>query len=204
MKYPVVRFKTMEVALKEMEPFIRDGIHLQSGKPFQKLGGMRSREALANWLLCAVMTATGQRNLTFSSDPVGGDGILIDSNTDETFQAEHVMVPRLKGGENADAHSLVLDAIEQKRTKGGKAYASGKTLVVFLDAGAGEWFPNRVAKALPQPLHFDTVWVVGLQGIDDGEYVYGVVSLDLSAGKAPTFLVRLSKDFTDWTVYQSQ
>jgi hypothetical protein len=118
MKYPVVRFKTMEVALKELEPFIRDGGHLQSGKPFEKLGGMRSREALANWLLCAVVTATGQRDLTFSSDPVGGDGILIDSKTDETFQTEHVMVPRLKGGEHADAHSLQGNRVKKSVTKG--------------------------------------------------------------------------------------
>jgi hypothetical protein len=118
MKYPVVRFKTMEVALKELEPFIRDGGHLQSGKPFEKLGGMRSLEALANWLLCAVVTATGQRDLTFSSDPVGGDGILIDSKTDETFQTEHVMVPRLKGGEHADAHSLQGNRVKKSVTKG--------------------------------------------------------------------------------------
>jgi len=57
MKYPVVRFKTMEVALKELEPFIRDGGHLQSGKPFEKLGGMRSREALANWFVCVARSA---------------------------------------------------------------------------------------------------------------------------------------------------
>ena len=61
-------------------------------------------------------------------------------------------------------------SIDQKRARGGEAYARGKTLVVFLDAAAGAWFPNRVAKALPDPLYFDEVWVVGLYGIENGEY----------------------------------
>jgi hypothetical protein len=39
----------------------------------------------------------------------------------------------------------------------GEPYASGKTLIVFLDAAVGEWFPNRVARALPDPLYFATV-----------------------------------------------
>lgn len=36
MKHDVRRFKSMEICLKELEPFIRDGMHLQSGKPFKK------------------------------------------------------------------------------------------------------------------------------------------------------------------------
>lgn len=199
MKYPVKQFKSMEIALKELEPFIRDGQHLQSGRPFELMGGMRSREALANWLLCATVNATGGRKVTFSSDPIGGDGILIDQETGEVFPTEHVMVPKQKGGENA-AQKLVLDAIEHKRTKGGAAYASGKTLVVFLDAGAGEWFPNRVAKALPDPLHFAAVWVVGFQRIENGSYVYGVTSLENAGGNAPMYLVRISAGFDKWEV----
>src|SRR5262245_47994634 len=134
MKYPVTRFKSMELALKQIEPFVKNGVHLQSGKPFEKLGGMRSREILANWLLCATINAIEGRRLTFSSDPTGGDGIVRDEDTGETFPTEHVMVPRQKGGDNADAQALILEAIELKRSKGGEAYASGKTLVVFLDA----------------------------------------------------------------------
>jgi hypothetical protein len=41
MKYPVTRFRGLAVALKELEPFVRNGQHLQTGKPFQKMGGMR-------------------------------------------------------------------------------------------------------------------------------------------------------------------
>jgi hypothetical protein len=160
----------MEVALKELSRFIVDGKHLQSGYPFEKFGDMRSREAVANWLLCAVVNAIGQRELSFTSDPVGGDGILIDAKTGESFQTEHVMVPRHKGGAEADVHQLILDAIEQKRSKGGAAYAAGKLLVVFLDVAAGPWFPSRVARVLPDPLYFDEVWVAGLQPVSNGEY----------------------------------
>jgi len=204
MKHQVKRFKSMEIALRELEPFVRDGMHLQSGKRFEQMGRMRSREALANWLLCAVVNHTGQRELSFTSDPTGGDGILEDAKTGETLLTEHVMVPRHNGGEDADAHALVLDAINQKRAKGGEPYARGKTLVVFLDAAGGEWFPNRVAKAMPDPSYFDDVWVVGLYGIENAEYVYGVTQLDLSSGNAPVYTVRINSDFTSWVVKEFQ
>jgi hypothetical protein len=38
---------------------------------------------------------------------------------------------------------------QAKATKGGAAYAAGKTLVVFLDAGLGEWKPNLVDDKMP-------------------------------------------------------
>jgi len=135
MKYPVRRFKSLEVALKEMEPFVRDGAHLQSGKRFKQLGDMRSREILANWLVCVTINAVNGQELMFSSDPIGGDGIIQDGGTGETWATEHVMVPSHAAGKDDDAKSLILKAIEQKRTKGGAAYAEGKTLVVFLMQG---------------------------------------------------------------------
>jgi hypothetical protein len=204
MKYPVARFKSLAVALKELEPFIRNGKHLQTGKPFKKFGGMLSREVLANWLLCVAINSTDNRELTFSSDPVGGDGIVFDSATGETWPTEHVMVPRLRPGETGDGEALILKAIEHKRSKGGAAYAAGKTLIVFLEAGAGIWFPNKVARQLPDPLLFTAAWVVGLQGVVEGEYAYNVTSLDISEGDAPAVLVRVGKDFDTWRVKRVQ
>jgi DNA invertase Pin-like site-specific DNA recombinase len=185
MNYPVTRFTSLAVALKEIEPFIRNGGHLQTGKPFKKFGGMRSRELLANWLLCVAINSVSEGKLTFSSDPIGGDGIICDDVTGETWPTEHVMVPRLRAGQTDDAEALILKAVEQKRGMGGAAYAGGKTLIVFLDAGAGTWLPNKVARQLPKPLHFTTVWVVGLQRVEAGEYVYGVTNLDVSEGQCP-------------------
>jgi hypothetical protein len=69
---------------------------------------------------------------------------------------------------------LILKATEKKVSRGGAAYATGKTLIGFLDAGAGVWFANKVARNLPDPLHFAASWVAGLQGVEAGEYVYGV------------------------------
>lgn len=204
MKQRVTRFKTMEVALKELEPYIRDGQHLQTGKPFAQMGGMRSREMLANWLICAVLNHGSDREMSFASDPSGGDGIIVDARTLVGFPTEHVMVPRQRGVSSAGAHELVLDAINKKRSKGGEAYACGKTLIVFLDAAAGLWYPNRVAKALPRPLYFDGVWVVGLHGVEGEEYVYGITHLDLSNGDAPAFRLRISSDFTAWKIDKIQ
>jgi hypothetical protein len=204
MKYPVTQFKGLAAALKEIEPFVRSGQHLQTGKPFEKFRGMRSREILANWLVCVATNAATEGKLTFCSDPIGGDGIICDSATGETWPTEHVMVPRLRAGQTDDAETLILKAIDQKRDKGGAAYAAGKTLIVFLDAGAGTWFPNRVARRLPDPLHFAAVWVVGLQGVEAGKYIYGVTNLDLTEGNAPTLLVRIKEDFGAWEVTRTQ
>lgn len=202
MKYHTTRFKSLDVALKELEPFIRNGEHLQTGKQFDKFGGLRSRELLANWLLCVTINAeSGTEDMTFTSDPLDGDGIIYNTATEEAYPTEHVMVPEDCSGEAVDVEMRILEAIERKRRKGGAAYASGKSLVVFLNAGGGgAWFPNRVAKRLPTPLHFAIVWVVGLHQVQDGAYVYGVTQLDVSEGNAMVWHVRIGKDFGKWRV----
>jgi hypothetical protein len=179
---------------------------LQTGKPFKKFGGMRSREMLANWLVCVAINAEDGIELTFYSDPVGGDGIICNVATGETWPTEHVMVPRLREGQTGDAEALILNAIQQKRLRGGAAYARGKTLIVFLEAGpaAGKWFPNSVALQLPRPLDFATAWVVALKGVEVEEYVYSVTNLDVSEGDAPTLLVRIGKEFNAWRVTRIQ
>lgn len=208
MRHQVTRFKNLGVALSELERSIRrSGDHLQTGKPFRQFGGMRSREMLANWLLCVVGNYTRQADqLTFSSDPIGGDGVITNTITGETWPTEHVLVPRIPAGKSAYVEALILKAIAGKQAKGGAAYASGKTLVVFANAGDHtRWFPNRVARELPGTFDFAAVWVVALQTIEaDGAYVYGVTLLDLSVGNAPTFLVRIAPDFGSWVVGQIQ
>jgi hypothetical protein len=200
MKYQVTHFKSLKDALKELERFIRDGAHLQTGRPSAQLIDLRSREALANWLLCvSVNSVTQPGRLTFSSDPLGGDGIICDTMTEETWPTEHVMVPDLPGSEAKDVEALILEKVSLKWNRG-PTYASGKTLVVFLNAGGGRWFPDQVARRLPSPLHFEAVWVVGLQGVEADEYIYNVTRLDLSRGHAPAWRVRIGKEFDDWQV----
>jgi hypothetical protein len=205
MKYRVTRFKSLEVALKELEPFIRNGRHLESGRPFKRFGGMLSREALSNWLLCAVFNLeTGTERLTFTSDPVDGDGILHDTTTGETWRTEHVMVPKPPDEEPIHVEPLIVAAIEDKQGKGGASYASGKTLVVLLNVGGGvQWFPYKVAKGLPAT-DFAAIWVVGLHAVENGQYVYGVSELDAADGVAHTWLVRIANDFRSWQVHRVQ
>src|SRR5688500_7330042 len=128
---------------------------------------MRSREALANWLICVVLNFEyGSDRMSFTSDPTGGDGVIHDSQTQMTWRTEHVMVRRpLSPQEKAHREPVqteITEAVALKQAIGGAAYASGKHLIVFLDSGGGEWHPNKVARALPQPLLFVDAWVVGL------------------------------------------
>jgi hypothetical protein len=204
-KHAVTRFKSMKVALKELEQFIRNARQLYSGRPLKRFGMMLPREMVANWLMCAVINAeAGTERLTFTSDPTGGDGILHDTETGNTWPTEHVMVPRAPEDETPDIDALILKTIELKQKKGGAAYAGGKTLIVFLEAG-GEvpWYPNRVAKALPKN-DFTDVWVVGLQGQADGVYTYGVTQLDVADGNAATWIVRIHADSEAWEVTRLQ
>lgn len=204
MKYEVRRFKSLKICLKELEPFIRNGEHLRTGKGFEKFGEMRSREILANWLLCAVLSTERGYDFEFTTDPLGSDGILRDPKTEETWPTEHVIAMAPRDGSAADVAALALAAVQKKQAKGGKAYASGKTLVAFLEvAGGGQWFPNKVAKALPKH-DFVDVWAVGLQGVKNDEYAYGVTQLDADGGDTPTWLVSIAKDFETWSIDRIQ
>jgi len=165
---------------------------------------MRSREALANWLLCAVLNPdTRSERFTFTSDPLGGDGIIYDSSSKESYQTEHVMVPKLRAGDARSIEALIVQAAKQKQEKGGKPYAEGKILIVLLDAGGGEWYPNRATRLLPAT-NFLEVWVVGLQFAQDGNYVYGVSKLEMLASGAPTWTVQIAATFDAWTVRRMQ
>jgi hypothetical protein len=84
MKYHVIRFKDLNVALKKIEPMVRDPRRLRTGKPLEKFEYMRPREMLANWLLCATFETIEGRELMFYSDPIGGDGLIRDEATEKT------------------------------------------------------------------------------------------------------------------------
>lgn len=205
MSYKTTRFKSMEVALRELEPYIKSGAHLETGKPFKQFGNARSRELVANWMICAAVNAEegAEERMEFHSDPVGGDGIIVDSKSGESWPTEHVLVPMPRTSTVPDIEASIAKAIADKQKKGGAAYATGKTLVVFLNSGGGEWMPTRVTKNLPAH-DFGAVWVVGLCSADDGEYVYGVANLHLEIGQAPTWTVHIAKDFGSWSVERKQ
>jgi hypothetical protein len=197
MKHVVTRFKSPKIALKELEPFIQNGKHLKTGKPFKRFADARSRELLANWLMCATMNCIfGEGRLDFTSDPTGSDGLIIDTITGEVWITEHVMA--LPKG-NTIGDDLIVAAVEKKNTKGGAAYAEGKTLVVFAE-GIGQWTPSNVTKLLPDPLHFDAVWVVGLHAETCGTYTYNVSRLAYCSVPPLQAELTIAADFESWTV----
>jgi hypothetical protein len=108
--------------------------------------------------------------------------------------------------ETRDTDTLILDAVKAKEAKGA-AYARGKTLIVFLDAGLGEWKPNAVTRKLP-PGHFKNVWVVSVNGlVERGRYTYGVTCIRTGlnpAGNAPIWLVQIHEAFEFWEVERIQ
>ena len=85
---------------------------MQTGRPFEQFGDLRSREILANWLLCV---ATGPNRLDFASDPQGGDGIIIDSLTGETWNTEHILVPQSNDTVAIEESILAAVVKQQKR-----------------------------------------------------------------------------------------
>ena len=95
--------------------------------------------------------------------------------TETTWPTEHVLVSRIGGGKVADIETLILKTIERKQNKGAD-------------------------KRLPETLYFEEMWVVSLQSVNEGEYTYGVTLLNLSDGNAPTWRVRIGKDFDVWQV----
>ncbi len=57
---------------------------------------------------------------------------------------------------------------------------------------------------MPSPLHFAAVWMVNLQPVESGQYVYAVTHLDLSGVNAPVRLVCIHEDFSGWKVVPLQ
>jgi hypothetical protein len=118
-------------------------------------------------------------------------------------------VPRVGPDDTRDIDTLILDAVQAKESKGNAAYAAGKTLIVFLDAGLGDWKPNVVARKLPAG-HFKNVWLVGLHGAvsDDGEYTYAVTclrtGLEAQILRAPIWILRIHKTFESWKIRRVQ
>lgn len=207
LRYRVRSFVSLEKCLNELERFVLNGEHLLTGKPFRQFGHMRSREVLANWLLCAVLNfESGADRCYLSTDPEGGDGLIVDHEDGTGQPTEHVMVPRPRGRQASvcqGTEGSILRQIGIKNAKG-EAYGSGKVLVVFLDRGGEAWWPTRVARRLPSPLHFVEVWIVGLQRVVADGYIYAVTLLDIAEGHAPTWSVRINGDFRAWNVSRVQ
>jgi hypothetical protein len=206
MKIHVTRFVSMETSLSEIRRFLtREQLH--TGKRLAKFGGLLPREIWANWLFCAALNSERKdAPLCFTTDPDGGDGIIYDEANQAGWYTEHVMVPRQSPSQTKSLEELIAGAVNDKQLKGGKSYASGKTLLVFLEAGDGRrWDAIRATKELPAN-DFDKVWVVSLHSIVTYEWIYNVVFLKVpeDGGYAPVYQVRIEKTKPKWTVVRTQ
>jgi hypothetical protein len=84
---------------------------------------MRSREVLANWLICvAVDSEHWVDRFTFTSDPTGSDGIILDTVTQTSWPTEHIMVtmtrPNIAAEKTKEIGTRIVDAVVLKQVKG--------------------------------------------------------------------------------------
>jgi len=202
MKHKVKRLKDLAVALKELEPHIRDGRSIRTRREFKSIR-QRPRELLGNRLLAAVACATrGEETVHIYEDPFPhGDGMLVDAVTDEKMFTEHVYA---RAEDGHDAEALVMKAFEHK-AKEGELYARGRTLIIYSDA-PGDIVVARLAAAIKGKHHFKSVWLLrpDAPSFADGKFVYTVADLGGDVEKPPYFLVALSDDFTTWEIGQLQ
>jgi hypothetical protein len=207
MKFDVRAFKNMEIALSEIWPRI-SAAELKNGRPVEKFGNLLPREIWANWLLCAALNSERQpdEQLVFTTNPESmiGDGVIYDQKGKGAWRFEHVYVRPQSPTEPTTIEALISSAAGDKQQKGYKAYASGKTLLVYVDAGGGRiWHPNKAAKAIPSNDFLD-VWAVSFAGAVTYEWIYGVALLSAEGVDAPTFQVRINKQRPRWSVIRIQ
>jgi hypothetical protein len=202
----VRRFRSMRIALAEMQRYWHRN-HLRSGPEFGQLNGLRSREILGNWLIAAALNdEAGSERWSFTSERVGEhgvDGYLYDSAINCGYATEHIIALEFSDTPPSTAEDRIIKAIAKKQDHGGTQYAKGKILVVMLEGGNQTWYPNSVAQRLP--LHdFRTIWVVAFQNIIDGHRIYAATNLEFVGDDAPTWHVRISPNFTSWSVERTQ
>ncbi|MFA6386374.1 MAG: hypothetical protein WCW04_01205 [Candidatus Paceibacterota bacterium] len=194
----IKQIKDFKIALKDMEPYVKDPTFLLKGREFTNFL-LRPREAWANWLLCAVLRKLHGDNITFTEDPKG-DGFILDKNTGEFIPTEHISALENTFNKLPKGESRIINAINQKIKKGPE-YAKGKWLVVFFD-GAEKFFRNKIRENIKGRHNFGAVYCIGLLTSENG-YVYSITEFKESSGnKSITFKVKINSDFTDWKISQ--
>ena len=213
MRYSVRKLRNLRLALKEAEPAFRNVLVnrspiLESGRPYRNFGRMLPRELAANWLIAAALDHSANSNrFHIMSDPADGDGLIFDTVTEQALWTEHVIViNRTRGDVGCHGPQVnILERVSEKNNRG-RVYGQTRHLIVFLyrSGNPEQWWPNRLARSLPQPLHFEMVWLVCFQRFDGADRIYGVTCLDVSQGHAPIWLVRIDSTFDRWAICDYQ
>lgn len=119
MKFPVKRAKSLSGLLKDLKPSVCNGEPLYTGKPQRVFDGLRPREIFGNWLICVVENYRDPGgDYTVSSAPNGGDGVICNRTTENGYLTEHIMVHK-KINNRSSTEDLILEAIENKKSRGG-------------------------------------------------------------------------------------
>lgn len=192
--------KDFKIALKDMEPYVKDPRFLKNGREFTNFN-LRPREAWANWLLCVVLQKLVGEHITFAEDDEG-DGFIVDKTTGEVIPTEHVSALENEHNPQPSGEERVIGAINKKIDRGAE-YADGKWLVVFFD-GAGEFYRNKIRENIKGRHNFGAIYCIGLltSSEEDG-YEYSITEFRESSGdKSLTFKVHINNNFTDWEISQ--
>ena len=197
-KQKVTIVKDLEAVLSDMEPWIKNPKILYSGRA----GNIKllPREILANWLLCALGNSNVSNDpFTFCNDPFGGgDGIIINRDSGEQMVTEHIFVPKHQKKDKKSAEDLIVEAVQKKQSKGRKAYAEGKHLIIFCD-GIGNWFPNKVGRKIQKTHNFSSVWAIGLERVQNENYYYYWVAL-FNTNHSPISQIKIDFQKKKWSV----
>lgn len=196
-----VQVKDLKQVLKDMEPHIKRVQPLITGRPILNFP-LLMREALGNWLICAVGNYNGY-NITFQTDPSGGDGIIFNRVTKSGTYTEHVSainnLPNAKPITNSD--DFILQKIQDKIDKGkaNNDKYKNKMLVVFIE-GMGNFHPLKIAREIKGKHNFSSVWSFGLEKSNDTEYCYMVIQLSTYLSDPLIYKIHIPIDFESWTV----
>ena len=188
--------KDLRALLKDIEPAVKSFKPMQTGRELKNFS-LRPREVWANWLLCAVLHKVYSPMVTFTDDD-DGDGIIVDGLAGDYIEVEHVCALDTPEGQKPSSGTVrIIEAIELKTAKG-EGYSRGKLLVVFFD-GAGNWYRDKVREAINGRHHFERIYLIGLL-TDKGGTKYSYSVTELYEDDSTTYAVKITPDFTDWSV----
>ena len=93
-QFTVTRLKSLAIALREVERFVRDPDKLRSGRKMKNFGWMLPRELLGNVLLCLVANPDNTADhMAIMTDPFNSDGLIVDEGTGDAWLMEHIYEP---------------------------------------------------------------------------------------------------------------
>lgn len=199
MEKELKQIKDLKIALKDMEPYVKNPTFLTQGKRFSNFN-MLIREAWANLLICAVMEKiTGERYTFQESD---GDGIIGNIDRKTSHIVEHVCAMDFPAGTRPpEGEERVLWAIKHK-TERGAEYARNKILVVFFD-GAGLFVRSKIRESIFGKHKFKSVICIGLLTEDDTGYEYILTEYrDEYGNKSISYRIKIPMDFSGWAIVQ--